>query len=517
MADNFVTKDFILSQPMKCGLLFIERKDPLSDIVGAISGFSFSNIGLYYQTGLPEDKIIRVLIMDMVTGLTLPSVSTPGMVLEDLLADPLVKRVAARPFMRPLATDFYNESLIRLAIANTIAEGKEISLKEWWFQLVGHPIEGETKGLTSVEMVAKIMRALETVTPKAIVTPQIIVDTSAIAERTPLEVESGAAGRGQLISTLVKPISMVDSESSNAANTPLSSFLLPQRMLQPIVFLKVASGASPIAMELSHAEANDTYRDYVKNILNQFVDLILTDQPFFETVRKGVNQTLMLQKLSRDALVDEIHRGNDVMLNLLQFIKSSIESRSMDIEDVADRFDEVTGSLFSSSVILGEPEPTPLTPPTIPNTVAVEVTKDSTVGVFQVLTAITDKLGQVAVKLRDENKIDLNYLIYLVNTMNNQLRPGDVFDFIAEPLVVPTPVGTADVYYNGVGSDEDPIFYAEVNPEFATRSVKKGGDEGLEDLTREQLLELRTVVMRRGAELNKDQIDEIVAKIDERL
>ncbi len=129
----------------------------------AVTKQLYSLIGFYYRSSVTGNDQIQVILAD-INSIVAPRWCDPA-TLDDLLDNPLITKLSVKP-LRPILDDECNidkektdelHECFRGAIAEVIQYGPEKSIREWIAQLFGYEIKCPTKGLTSIELVNRVV------------------------------------------------------------------------------------------------------------------------------------------------------------------------------------------------------------------------------------------------------------------------------------------------------------------------------------------------------------------------
>ncbi len=292
------------------GIIFVRREDIYSQIVAAIIKQPFTTIGFYYRTTVTGRSVTQVILVD-VFQIKTPKWLDEGATLEHLLNDPLISQIAVkglRPIRNPDQT--INEEKtrrlecdFRTAICLAIVPGPEVSLEESLNQLFGHPVKCPTVSVTAVEMVNRVTMEIgrwEDV-------PQ---NGSLSAEamhllKSPAILNADHNGRIQMLRILASNFTQQEVCQPDVSDKLMQSYIVSNDLYGDLLYLHIPNRDANLVRK--HQDmANCLNKDYLGQVANKFMYMLINDELFFKTVLEGFNQNRMMEQTDDKAMQDSL-------------------------------------------------------------------------------------------------------------------------------------------------------------------------------------------------------------------
>lgn len=349
-------------QESSAGIILIAAEDPLNRLTMAITKQEYSSIGFYCPSTASGRLEILVFVVD-VFGTGTPSWLFPGYTLENLLDNNLVTKVAVkklRPLLKSGSTHIDVDATkklhtnFRAAIATVMNanSGKE-SVLEALYQLFGHPVDNPSRSLTAIEMVNRVIMMIGAWDKVPNVHNHNHHHSS--KHRLSMEIQPNSEGKVSIISMLGVPFMQQEVKNPSVANKLIQSYIVENALFGNLMQIPLPH-RSPAAVELARNEALNVYRPYLIKIFSTFIDELLRNPSFFNTVLRGVNQGLRWeaaeQKIVEDILVGLV----DSCVQLSGFLRSSVAKGSVNYSQVQSILESTQESLQKASLIVQIPE-----------------------------------------------------------------------------------------------------------------------------------------------------------------
>lgn len=295
------------------GIFFARREDPVSHFFTSIAKQPYSLIGFYYSTTICGKKQIQVVVADFFDIIT-PLWLDPSAI-DKLVNDPLISELAVKK-LRPVRYDDGGidlekteqlETCFREAICEAVKYGAQKSPREWISQLFGYhgtiPSDDGTcssndyldKGLTAVELVNYVIKQVDE-WDKVPQNGMPVMDE--IKKLDPSDhYSSSAKGRLQVIDLVGKNFKQVPMPDPDVPNKLIQSYLADNELFGKIKYISLPD-RNQSTVDLAIAKSSLKYREYMRKIIATFVDMIMDDEQFFETVVAGINQNKDVTMLS---------------------------------------------------------------------------------------------------------------------------------------------------------------------------------------------------------------------------
>jgi hypothetical protein len=283
-----------------CGLIFIATEDAPSLVTSAITKQPFSTIGFFYKTSMSGKLEVNIVLVD-VYRFTIPDWLGNGASLRDLINNDLVSKISIKGLSairdedgeidenatECLCTEF------RQAIAQVVGNGTETSLTEIICQLFGHKIDKPTSGVTPVEMVNRV---IATIGKSDAIKPDGSLSASAMrALEGPDVLGSDISSKGRMMQILAANFNQQEVNDPSVANKLMQSYIVENDLFDDLIDIPLPE-RDPHKLRERQEVTLMLQSNYMERAVEQFVQMLVTDQGFYETVVSGFNQTRMISQ-----------------------------------------------------------------------------------------------------------------------------------------------------------------------------------------------------------------------------
>ncbi len=351
-----------------CGLIFVRSNDVLSMIAVSITKQPYSTIGFFHKTDISGKEKVNVILVD-VYRFTTPSWLSHGATIDDLIDNPLVTSISLKGLSPVLNEDGgVNEKAtsdlctrFRMAIGKVIGQGAETSLEETISQLFGYEVKHPTKGVTAVEMVNRVIKMIgmwDKVPPDGTLSNEAL---RLLEAPTLLDCDSQA--KIQMIQILTGHFNQQEVCNPGVANKLMQSYIVTNDLFSEIITVSLPD-RDPHRIRQAQEATASLHADYMSALVAKFVQMLIHDQGFCQTVIAGFNQTRMAEmdssknlRRSLLALAEESQRLIQVIISWLISGEITYENLMGHLASLNTRQDEIAAHHRLS---VTSPEPLPV-------------------------------------------------------------------------------------------------------------------------------------------------------------
>ncbi|PCJ28996.1 MAG: hypothetical protein COA94_02945 [Rickettsiales bacterium] len=303
------------------GIIFIQRNDPISTLAMSISKEKYSSMGFYYKTnasGRSETKVLYVEVLKMHR----PKLGESGATIEDLVSDDLVTLLSIKK-LRPSIVDGVIDEIetrkiqeyFRIAIAKVTSNESKNTESELVYQLLGYRDKSDVKCLSIMEMVNEVVKLMGRSSDVPLQSSKQKLGIKTFHNKS--KIDGGIEGKFGLISMFGSSFSQSESDT----NKPIHSYSKDNELFGELLNIKLPDRI-PIDVKLAKIREIKIYQPILIKMSTIFIDMLLNNQRFFDTLSKGIVQ---------DNVSIEIVRGfSDDFTKLFTLISQSVKSGSLE-------------------------------------------------------------------------------------------------------------------------------------------------------------------------------------------